>query len=98
MAVKNFTGDENQKTLKESFCSAELPGQVHDHLIFLFCGRHLPVNYCISGEQSDSRLVALHKESSPHPPSKLLYRSLAGTDFCVGIIVVPLAASRLIYI
>ena len=31
-------------------------------------------------------LVALHKESSLHPPSKLLYRSLAATDLCVGIV------------
>ena len=36
-------------------------------------------------------LVALHKETSLHPPSKLLYRSLATTDLCVGIIVEPLA-------
>ena len=34
-------------------------------------------------------LVALHKEFSLHPPSKLLYRSLATTDLCVGIIVEP---------
>ena len=35
-------------------------------------------------------LVALHKETSLHPPSKLLYRNLAITDLCVGIIVEPL--------
>ena len=35
-------------------------------------------------------LVALHTESSLHPPSKLLLRSLAKTDLCVGIIVQPL--------
>ncbi|CAH3173924.1 unnamed protein product, partial [Porites evermanni] len=29
-------------------------------------------------------LVALHKETSLHPPSKLLYRNLAITDLCVG--------------
>ena len=29
--------------------------------------------------------VALHKESSLHPPSKLLYRCLAKTDLLVGI-------------
>ena len=36
-------------------------------------------------------LIALHKESSLHPPSKLLLRSLATTDLCVGLIVEPLA-------
>ena len=35
-------------------------------------------------------LVALHKETSLHPPSKLLYRNLAVTDFCVGTIAEPL--------
>ena len=35
-------------------------------------------------------LVALHKESSLHAPSKLLLRTLAITDLCVGIIPVPL--------
>ena len=35
-------------------------------------------------------LVALSKESSLHPPSKLLLRSLAATDLCVGIINQPL--------
>jgi len=35
-------------------------------------------------------LIALHKESSPHPPSKLLLRSLATTDICVGLISEPL--------
>jgi len=34
-------------------------------------------------------LVVLHKESSLHPPSKLLYRCLAVTDLLVGIISEP---------
>ena len=34
-------------------------------------------------------LVALHKESSLHPPSKLLYRCLATTDLLVGLILEP---------
>ena len=35
-------------------------------------------------------LIALHKESSLHPPSKLLLRCLATTDRCVGLISQPL--------
>ena len=35
-------------------------------------------------------LVALHKESSIHPPSKLLYRCLATTDLLVGFFAQPL--------
>ena len=38
-------------------------------------------------------LVALRKESSLHRPSKLLYRNLAITDLCVGIIVGPFSAA-----
>ena len=36
-------------------------------------------------------LVALHKESSLHLPSRVLYRSLAITDLLVGLVVHPLA-------
>ena len=35
-------------------------------------------------------LVALHKDTSIHAPSKLLYRNLAITDLCVDVIVEPL--------
>ena len=38
-------------------------------------------------------LAALHKESSLQPPSKLLFRNLAITDLCVGIIAEPLAVT-----
>ena len=38
-------------------------------------------------------LVALNKESSLHPPSKLLYRCLATTDLLVGLSTQPLAAT-----
>ena len=37
-------------------------------------------------------LVALHKVSSIHPPTKLFFQSLAITDLCVGLIVQPLFA------
>ena len=41
-------------------------------------------------------LVALHKETSLHPPTKLLFRCLAVTDLCVGVISQPLFASFLL--
>ena len=34
-------------------------------------------------------LIALRKVSSLHPPSKLLFKSLATTDLCVGLITEP---------
>ena len=67
--------------------NSELPGQAHNHLIFVFV-----VDICLSITAflgNSLILVALHKESSLHPPSKLLYRSLAVTDLCVGVIVDP---------
>ena len=43
-------------------------------------------------------LVALHKETSLHPPTKLLFRCLAITDLSVGVISQPLfAVSLLLY-
>ena len=36
-------------------------------------------------------LVALSKVSSLHPPSRLLFRCLATTDLCVGLITKPLS-------
>ena len=38
-------------------------------------------------------LVSLHKETSLYPPTKLLFRCLAVTDLCVGVIVQPLGSA-----
>ena len=38
-------------------------------------------------------LAALNKETSLHPPSKLLYRCLATTDLLVGLVSQPLTAT-----
>ena len=43
-------------------------------------------------------LIALHKVSSIHPPTKLLLRCLAMSDFCVGVLVQPLFAAFLMEI
>ena len=70
----------------------------------LFCTRHSYGNYKLLLSIINSFfsvtaflgntliLVALHKESSLHPPSKLLYRCLAMTDLFVGLISEPSAA------
>ena len=88
MAETNITEDENQKTLTELFCSAEFVRGVDGELIFLSA---LNIFLSITAFLGNTLiLVALHKETSLHPPSKLLYRNLAITDLCVGIIVEPL--------
>ena len=94
MERKNFTGGENLQTAVEFFCSAEFTGEVHGELIFLSV-----VNTCCSITAFLGNaliLVALNKDTSIHPPSKLLYRNLAITDLCVGIIVQPLYVAYMI--
>ena len=89
MEQANFTEDENQKTFKEMFGSAEFHIRAVDgELIFLSA---LNIFLSITAFLGNTLiLVALHKETSLHPPSKLLYCNLAITDLCVGIIVQPL--------
>ena len=88
MAMKNFTEDENHKTVQELACSAEFVRGVESELIFLSA---LNIFLSVPAFLGNTLiLVALHKETSLHPPSKLLYRNLAITDLCVGIIVEPL--------
>ena len=88
MALKNFTEDENHKTVQELFCTAEFVRGVESELIFLLV---LDIFLSVTAFLGNTLiLVALHKETSLHPPSKLLYRNLAITDLCVGIIVEPL--------
>ena len=88
MAQTNVTEDENQKTFTELFCLAEFIRGVDGELTFLSA---LNIFLSITAFLGNTLiLVALHKETSLHPPSKLLYRNLAITDLCVGIIVEPL--------
>ena len=91
MALTNFTEDENQKIFIEANCSAEFIRGVDGELIFLSA---LNIFLSISAFLGNTLIVvALHKETSLHPPSKLLYRNLAITDLCVGIILEPLAVT-----
>ena len=87
MALKNVTEDENHKTVQELFCSAEFIRGVDGEILFLSA---LNIFLSITAFLGNTLiLVALHKETSLHPPSKLLYRNLAITDLCVGIIAEP---------
>ena len=91
MALKNFTEDENHKTVQGLFCSAEFVRGVESELIFLSA---LNIFFSVTAFLGNTLiLVALHKETSLHPPSKLLYRNLAITDLCVGIITEPLSVT-----
>ena len=88
MTLKNFTEGENQKTIVVLSCSAVFTAEVQGELIFLSIVNIFLSITAVLG--NTLILVALHKETSLHPPSKLLYRNLAVTDFCVGTIAEPL--------
>ena len=95
MAVTNFTQDKNQlqATIQELCCSAEFTREVH---IDLICLSALNIFLSVTAFLGNTLiLVALHKETSLHLPSKLLYRNLAITDLCVGIITEPLFVTYL---
>ena len=91
MEVTNVTENENQIVVEELFCSETVTGGVHGQLTF-----HSAINIFLSIAAflgNTLILVALQKETSTHPPSKLLYRNLAITDLCVGMIAEPLAVT-----
>ena len=58
------------KLLEKYFCSTELIGQVHDHLLILLVS-HIVLSITAVVENA-LILVALYRESSLHPASKLL--------------------------
>ena len=64
MALKNFTEGENQKTIVVLSCSAEFTAEVQGELIFLSI--FLSITAVLGNILI---LVALHKETSLHPPS-----------------------------
>ena len=89
----NITGEKNEKTIAELYCSREFTVEVHDEVNFL-SATNIFLSMTAFVENS-LVLVALHKTRLLHPPSKLLYLNLAITDLCVGIIVEPLYVSYL---
>ena len=87
MEMKNFTAGKNPLTIAELYCSVEFTREVHGELVFLSV-----INTFLSITAfwgNTLILVALRKDTSIHSSSKLLYRNLAITDLCVGVIVEP---------
>ncbi|CAH3174719.1 unnamed protein product [Porites lobata] len=88
MEMKNFTGGENLQTIAARSCSVDFTGEVHGELVFLtVINTFLSITAFLGNTLI---LVALRKDTSIHPSSKLLYRNLAITDLCVGVIAEPL--------
>ncbi|XP_068679130.1 adenosine receptor A3-like [Montipora foliosa] len=94
MATANYsTIYEHRKTMTDFLCSSELTDGIHGELRWAAAiNIFLSVTALIGNA---TFLVALKKVSSLQPPSKLLFRTLATTDLCVGIISQPLTAVAL---
>ena len=91
MARNNLTGGAVQmETYKELLCSPSLAGGLQQQSIYLAVVNLILSLTAILG--NFLILVALRKESSLHPPSKLLYSCLATTDLLVGFVSQPLHA------
>lgn len=89
MLLQNFTGSKlRENTISVFYCSRELIREVHNHFIFLAVLNTLVSATAFLG--NTLAIIALYKESSLNPASKLLYCNLAITDLCVGLIVQPL--------
>ena len=89
----NFTANESPKTVGKTYYSEELTEKIQGELIFLLV---LNIFLSIAAFVGNTLiLVALPKETSLHSPSKLLFRNLAITDLCVGIIAEPLLVAYL---
>ena len=89
MSTTNFSsGRSHTKSLQ---CSPSLMGGLQQQLSIFFVV--VDILLSITAFSGNSLIhVALYKESSLHPPSKLLYRCLATTDLLVGLISQPLHA------
>ena len=85
MWTTNFSsGRSHTKSFEELLCSPSLMSGLQQLSI---CFLAVDILLCIAAFAGNSLiLVALYKESSLHPPSKLLYRCLATTDLLVGLV------------
>ena len=93
MPETNLTEDRTQtKAFVDFRCSPSVVGGLQPQSIYFSAAVYILLS--ITTFLGNSLiLVALHKESSLHPPSKLLYRCLATTDLLVGIFSQPIMAT-----
>ena len=92
MATTNLSESRTHtQTFDESLCSSIWAGEFKQQSISFSA---VNILLSITATLGNSLiLVALHKESSLHPPSKLLYRCLATTDLLVGLVTQPIYAA-----
>ena len=74
------------ETIQRIACTASLHGQY-----FFFSLTAVNIVLAITASLGNAViLVALQKETSLHPPSKLMFQGLTVTDLCVGVVAQPL--------
>jgi len=90
MVLANITGAAQDLLFGEDlYCSPDITEGIHSQITSILA---INVFVSISATLGNTLiLVALHSESSLHPPSKLLLRCLATSDLCVGVTSEPLA-------
>ena len=89
--TKNLARDGKLRIFDEQACFPSLVGGLQQQSVYLSTANILLSLTAFLG--NSVILVALHKESCLHPPSKLLYRCLATTDLLVGLVCQPLYAT-----
>ena len=90
MATTNITGPQT-KTFERLICSPVWEVDFKQHSISFSA---VNILLSITATLANSLIVvALHKESSLHPPSKLLYCCLATSDLLVGLVNHPIYAT-----
>ena len=96
MATANFSRDETQNPfpLEQLYCSLDVTAGIHGQLTFIAVFNSFLSIAAFLGNALI--LVALRKESSLHPPSKHLLRTLTTTYLCVGLIAEPLFVTLLV--
>ena len=90
--MSNFTNERIYEFIQAVVCASSLHG---DNFIQTLAA----INALLAVTASLGNaliLVVLRKESSLHPPSKLLFQCLAVTDLCVGVLAQPLFVIQLI--
>ena len=90
-ATKSTGGGTQMRTLEDLVCSSSLAGELQQYSLLLSA---VNIFFSLTAFLGNSLIfVALHKISSIHPPSKLLYRCLVTTDLLVGLVGQPLVAT-----
>ncbi len=96
MATTNVS-DEKQnyfEKIQEPYCSLDIAAAIHGQLTFIaVLNASLSITAFLGNVLA---LVALRKDSSLHPPSKLLLCNLAVTDLCAGLFSEPLDVTLLL--